>query len=100
MLRAEAMASIVRRLAEIEREGNGVPPLHPQGEAVHRCRRKGAQILDMARRPWIQGFTNPNPSLLKKAGVRDHAAYGRDLVATVPDRHISFEVISRHPGKC
>jgi transaldolase len=52
-----------------------------------------AQILDMARQPWIKGFTT-NPSLLKKAGVRDYAAYGRDLVAAVPDRHISFEVFS------
>jgi len=52
-----------------------------------------AQILDMAKQPWIKGFTT-NPSLLKKAGVRDYAAYGRDLVVAVPDRHISFEVFS------
>jgi transaldolase len=52
-----------------------------------------AQIVDMARQPWISGFTT-NPSLLKKAGVSDYAAYGRDLVAAVPDRHISFEVFS------
>ena len=52
-----------------------------------------AQIQEMAKQPWIKGFTT-NPSLLKKAGVRDYAAYGRDLVAAVPDRHISFEVFS------
>jgi transaldolase len=52
-----------------------------------------AQILDMAKQSWIAGFTT-NPSLLKKAGVSDYAAYGRDLVAAVPDRHISFEVFS------
>src|SRR3989442_15732036 len=52
-----------------------------------------AQILDMANQHWIKGFTT-NPSLLKKAGVSDYAAYGRDLVAAVPDRHISFEVFS------
>jgi transaldolase len=52
-----------------------------------------AQILDMAKQPWIRGFTT-NPSLLKKAGVSDYEAYARDLVATVPDRHISFEVFS------
>jgi transaldolase len=52
-----------------------------------------AQILDMAAKPWIKGFTT-NPSLLKKAGVADYEAYGRDLVAAVPDRHISFEVFS------
>jgi transaldolase len=52
-----------------------------------------AQILDMAKQPWIAGFTT-NPSLLKKAGVRDYQSYARDLVAAVPDRHISFEVFS------
>jgi transaldolase len=51
------------------------------------------QILDMARNSWIAGFTT-NPSLLRKAGVSDYAAYGRDLTAAVPDRHISFEVFS------
>ncbi|MGC1094543.1 MAG: transaldolase family protein, partial [Pseudolabrys sp.] len=52
-----------------------------------------AQIVEMAKQPWIAGFTT-NPSLLKKAGVSDYAAYARELVAAVPDRHISFEVFS------
>jgi transaldolase len=52
-----------------------------------------AQIVEMAKQPWIAGFTT-NPSLLKKAGVSDYATYARDLVAAVPDRHISFEVFS------
>ena len=52
-----------------------------------------AQIMEMAKQPWIAGFTT-NPSLLKKAGVKDYAAYGRDLVAAVTNRHISFEVFS------
>ena len=52
-----------------------------------------AQIVEMAKQPWIAGFTT-NPSLLKKAGVSDYAVYARDLVAAVPDRHISFEVFS------
>src|ERR1043166_5287077 len=51
------------------------------------------QILGMAAKPWIAGFTT-NPSLLRKAGVTDYEAYARSLVAAVPDRHISFEVIS------
>jgi transaldolase len=53
------------------------------------------QILDMAAKSWIAGFTT-NPSLLRKAGVTDYEAYARSLVAAVPDRHISFEVISDH----
>ena len=52
-----------------------------------------AQIVEMAKQPWIAGFTT-NPSLLKKAGVKDYTAFGRDVVAAVPDRHISFEVFS------
>src|ERR1700676_5122196 len=51
------------------------------------------KILEMAPKPWIEGFTT-NFSLLKKAGVSDYAAYARDLVAAVPDRHISIEVFS------
>jgi transaldolase len=51
------------------------------------------QIVEMAKQPWIAGFTT-NPSLLKKAGVRDYEVFARDLVAAVPDRHISFEVFS------
>ena len=51
------------------------------------------QIVEMAKQSWIAGFTT-NPSLLKKAGVSDYASYARDLVAAVPDRHISFEVFS------
>jgi transaldolase len=52
-----------------------------------------AQIVEMAKQSWIAGFTT-NPSLLKKAGVKNYEAFGRDLVAAVPDRHISFEVFS------
>lgn len=52
-----------------------------------------AQIVEMAKHIWIAGFTT-NPSLLKKAGVSDYEAYARELVAAVPDRHISFEVFS------
>ena len=52
-----------------------------------------AQIVEMAKQPWIAGFTT-NPSLLKKAGVSDYEAYARDVVAAVPDKPISFEVFS------
>ena len=52
-----------------------------------------ADIVELAKNSWIAGFTT-NPSLLKKAGVRDYVAFGQDLVKAVPDRHISFEVVS------
>jgi transaldolase len=50
-------------------------------------------ILRLARNPLIKGFTT-NPTLLRKAGVTDYAAFARELVATIPDRPISFEVFS------
>lgn len=52
-----------------------------------------AHIREMAKQPWIRGFTT-NPSLMKAAHVADYASYARELVAAVPDRHISFEVFS------
>ena len=52
-----------------------------------------AQILDMAKQPWIRGFTT-NPSLMKLAGVSDYRSYVRELVEAVPNHHISFEVFS------
>ena len=48
----------------------------------------------MAAQPWIAGFTT-NPSLLKKAGVKDYTAFAKKvIVVAVPDRPISFEVFS------
>lgn len=52
-----------------------------------------ATMADLARRPWIRGFTT-NPTLMAKAGVRDYAAFARDALKTIPDRPISFEVFS------
>jgi len=52
-----------------------------------------AQIVEMAKLKHIAGFTT-NPSLLKKAEVKDYESYARELTAAVPDKHISFEVIS------
>jgi transaldolase len=52
-----------------------------------------AGILEMAARPWIRGFTT-NPTLMRKAGVRDYEAFARALLAAVPDRPISLEVFA------
>jgi transaldolase len=52
-----------------------------------------ASILEMAAKPWIQGFTT-NPTLMRKAGVQDYEAFARTLVAVVPDRPISLEVFA------
>ena len=50
-------------------------------------------ILELARNPWIKGFTT-NPTLMRKAGVRDYETFGRALTRQIPDRPFSFEVLS------
>lgn len=50
-------------------------------------------IERLAANPLIQGFTT-NPTLMRKAGVADYAAFARDVLQIVRDRCISFEVFS------
>jgi transaldolase len=52
-----------------------------------------AGMLEMARLPYISGFTT-NPTLMRKAGIVDYRAFARDVLASIPDRPISFEVFS------
>jgi transaldolase len=52
-----------------------------------------AAMLDMYAKPWIQGFTT-NPTLMRKAGIADYAAFAKDMLAAIPDRPISFEVFA------
>ncbi|MBP2294300.1 transaldolase [Azospirillum rugosum] len=41
----------------------------------------------------VQGFTT-NPTLMRKAGITDYAAFARAAIAAIPDLPISFEVFS------
>jgi transaldolase len=50
-------------------------------------------IEQLAANPAIKGFTT-NPTLMRKAGVSDYAAFAQDVLRIVPDRSISFEVFS------
>jgi transaldolase len=52
-----------------------------------------ASIMELSRHPYIQGFTT-NPTLMRKAGIRDYEAFGRELTSLIPDRPFSFEVLS------
>ena len=52
-----------------------------------------AGMLEMYRNPLISGFTT-NPTLMRKAGVRDYMSFARDILACIPDKPISFEVFS------
>lgn len=57
----------------------------------------GAELPAMreavASNPLIKGFTT-NPTLMRKAGVSDFAAFAKEAIAVVGDRSISFEVFS------
>ena len=52
-----------------------------------------AGMLAMYAKPYIRGFTT-NPTLMRKAGITDYAAFAKDVIAAIPDRPISFEVFS------
>jgi len=56
----------------------------------------GANKADMLRLyglPYIRGFTT-NPTLMRKAGVTDYRAFALDVLQSIPDRPISFEVFA------
>jgi transaldolase len=52
-----------------------------------------AGILAMAANKQIKGFTT-NPTLMKKAGIKDYEAFAKDILSNIKDRPISFEVFS------
>jgi transaldolase len=56
----------------------------------------GANKADMLRLyadTRIRGFTT-NPTLMRNAGITDYAAFAADILASIHDRPISFEVFS------
>lgn len=50
-------------------------------------------ILDLYGKPYIKGLTT-NPTLMKKAGIRDYEAFAKDVLRVVTDKPISLEVFS------
>ena len=52
-----------------------------------------AGMLALYRQPYVKGFTT-NPTLMRKAGITDYAAFAKEVLAAIPDRPISFEVFS------
>ena len=52
-----------------------------------------ATMLDLYHNPLVQGFTT-NPTLMRTAGIADYEAFARDILESVPNRPISFEVFS------
>ena len=52
-----------------------------------------AGMLDMYAKPYIKGLTT-NPTLMKKAGITDYAAFCKDILKSIGDKSLSFEVFS------
>src|SRR5262249_50882044 len=52
-----------------------------------------AGMLEMYAKLHISGFTT-NPTLMRKAGITDYQAFALDILKTIKDRPISFEVFS------
>jgi transaldolase len=70
--------------------------MQPQSQCKVKIFADGADkagMLEMYRNPIIRGFTT-NPTLVRKAGVRDYESFAKDVVRAIPDLPISFEVIA------
>src|SRR5512135_1540406 len=52
-----------------------------------------AGMLSLYANPVVQGMTT-NPTLMKKAGLTNYEAFARDILQTITDKPISFEVFS------
>jgi len=50
-------------------------------------------MLALYQNPFIKGFTT-NPTLMHKEGIQDYQLFALDLLNTIKDRPISFEVFS------
>lgn len=50
-------------------------------------------MLEMYKNPFVKGFTT-NPTLMRKANITDYEAFARDILLTIKDKPISFEVFS------
>lgn len=52
-----------------------------------------AGMLSLNANPLIRGMTT-NPTLMRKAGIKDYEAFARDILTAVTSKPISFEVFS------
>jgi len=52
-----------------------------------------ASMLELYRQPYIKGFTT-NPTLMRKAGITDYECFAHEILQSIPDRPISFEVFA------
>lgn len=52
-----------------------------------------ADMLEMYAKSFIQGLTT-NPTLMKKVGITDYRAFCKDILSTIKEKPVSFEVFS------
>jgi len=52
-----------------------------------------AGMLEMYAKPHIRGLTT-NPTLMKKAGIKDYKTFAKDILSVIRDKPVSFEVFS------
>ena len=52
-----------------------------------------AGMLDLYSKPYIKGLTT-NPTLMKKAGIKDYEAFARDILQTITAKPISLEIFT------
>ena len=52
-----------------------------------------AGMLEMYEKPFVKGLTT-NPTLMKKAGILDYRAFCKDILTSINDKPLSFEVFS------
>ena len=50
-------------------------------------------MLEMNSKTFIKGLTT-NPTLMKKAGIKDYETFAKDILSTIKEKPISFEVFS------
>jgi transaldolase len=52
-----------------------------------------ASMLDLCAQPYIRGLTT-NPTLMRKAGVKDYRAFARDILSEITGKPVCFEVLA------
>lgn len=52
-----------------------------------------AGMLEMYAKPFIKGLTT-NPTLMRKAGIKDYRAFAKEILSDIKDKPLSFEVFS------
>jgi transaldolase len=52
-----------------------------------------ASMLELHNNPLISGFTT-NPTLMRKAGIKDYNEFAQDILKSITDKPVSFEVFS------